>query len=566
EEGRPAVEVLAEALPGLIAGIPWPRSMRWNASNVAFGRPIRWIVALVGENVIPFTYAGVPSGRVSRGIRSAGSPDFEIEGAGAYLPSLERQGIVPGVKDRRARILDAAGRLAEEVGGRIPESAQGDLLDEVANLIESPTPIRGAFEEKYLELPREVLVGVMKKHQRYFPVEDANGQLLPHFIAVANGAVDEAVVRHGNEEVLRARYSDATFFWNRDTQQSLEAFRPRLSGLIFQEQLGSMLDKSERLEKIIAALADDLGLDTVSRADAERAAHLAKADLVTEMVMDFTSLQGIMGRYYARLSGEDEEVSRAIEEQYRNDPGTLPGVALGLADRLDSLVGLFAVGKAPKSNADPFAQRRAAIGIIEILAHRGLRLDLRWAIEAVAAVQPVQPVGDGVKDDVLEFITRRLEQWLLDRGFRPDGVSAAISPAARGHDPAGALETAEQLARGVETEEFEKTLTAYARSARITRNLELSGEVDECLFEREVERDLWRAYQEARQALDAAEPRDFNALYAQLEALRPAIDTFFDGVLVMAEDERVRHNRLLLLQRIADLTRGIVDLSAIQGF
>ncbi len=565
EEGRPASEVLAEALPGLIGGIAWPKSMRWNASNVAFGRPVRWIVALLGEEVVPFTFAGMPSGRISRGLRPAGSPEFNISGASQYLSSLESQKIVPDLSNRKRHILDVAQMLAGEPGGKIPESAQGDLLDEVANLVENPVPIRGSFEEKYLELPREVLVTVMRKHQRYFPVEDEKGNLLPHFVTVANGQLDEETVRHGNEEVLRARYSDARFFWERDTKRKLEEFRPKLSGLIFQERLGSMLDKSDRMEKIVAALADELGLAGQEKEAATRAAHLAKADLVTEMVMDFTSLQGIMGRHYARLSGESDAVAEAIGEQYSNAPSTLPGVAVGLADRLDSLVGLFAVGKAPKSNADPFAQRRAAIGVIETLAHRQLPFDLRNAIESVVGVQPV-PVDEAVKADVLEFIARRLEQWLLDRGLRPDVVQAAVAPAAQGHDPSRALKTAEQLAAVVETEEFEKVLTAYARTARITRGQEIAGEVDPTLFVEEEERNLWQAYGEARSALDAVDPQNLNALYGQLRTLHPAIDTFFDKVLVMAEDEAVRLNRLRLLKQVADLTQGIVDLSQLQGF
>jgi glycyl-tRNA synthetase len=561
ETGRPAGEVLAETLPGLIGGISWPKSMRWNASNVAFGRPIRWIVALLEDEVAPFSYADVPSGRVSRGIRSEGSPEFEITSARTYLRTLEKQGILLSITERKGKIWEAVNEIARKASGQIPSSAQGDLLDEVANLIEYPTPILGAFEEKYLELPREVLVSVMRKHQRYFPVETADGKLLPNFITVANGAVNEEVVRHGNQEVIRARYADATFIWEKDTKQKLEEFRPKLKGLTFQEQLGSMYDKSERLVKIIAALANALKFSGADQRNAERAAYLAKADLVTAMVMDFTSLQGIMGRHYAKLSGESDAVAQAIQEQYSNDPKSYVGRAVGWADRLDSLVGLFAVGKAPRSNADPFAQRRAAIGVVEILANGYLRFNLRAAIASVAEVQSV-PVSESVKADVLEFITRRLEQWLLDAGFPPDVVDAAIG--ARGHDPAGALETAKQLAAVVEEDAFQITLTAFARPARITRGKDLSDEVNTALFEGDEERLLWDAYNQAAANLNP--DSDFDALLAELHGLRAPIDRFFENVFVMAEDETVRNNRLALLKRIADLALPIADLSQLQGF
>ncbi len=574
ESGKPAGEVLAGVLPDLIGSIPWPRAMRWNPSNVPFGRPLRWIVALLDDMVVPFVFAGVPSGRTSRGLRSAGSPEFEVPRAGEYRAALDEQGIVPSVEGRKAQIWEQVQALAAEVGGTVPQSAGGDLLDEVANLIEQPTPIRGSFDEAYLALPREVLVTVMRKHQRYFPVEAANGQgngtdsgdhtgspLLPYFVTVANGEVDETIVRHNNGEVLRARYADAQFFWKQDTRQALEAFRPRLATLTFEATLGSMLDKSERLAEVVPALGPQLGLNEAEQEAAARAAHLSKADLVTEMVMDFTSLQGIMGRHYARRGGESEAIANALEEQYSNAPASLPGLALGLVDRLDSLVGLFAVGKAPKATTDPFAQRRAAIGVVELLATRGLRFDLRGAVERVAAVQPVE-VSKQARQEVLDFIQRRLEQWLLDQGYPHDVVQAAI--AARGSDPAGALETAEQLAAVVEGESFQATLTAFARPARITRGKSVQDQVNPALFEHEEEHGLWKGYSKAALVLD--EQSDFNALLQSLDELRPTIDAFFEKVFVMAEDEAVRGNRLALLQRVAALPRGIADLSQVRGF
>ena len=561
EAGLPAGEVLARHLPDLLAGIPWPKGMRWNESNQEFGRPIRWIVALLDEMVVPFVFAGVPSGRESRGLRSAGSPAFTIDHASSYTERLAEHGIIPSVEQRKEFIWQEASRLASEVGGTIPNAARGALLAEVANLVEQPTPIRGSFDVDYLALPREVLVTVMHKHQRYFPVQQADGKLLPYFVAVANGAIDEATVRHGNEEVLRARYADAQFFWDHDTQKPLAAFRPRLATLAFEERLGSMLDKSERLERVMPAISEQLGLDDGEREAATRAAHLAKADLVTHMVMDFTSLQGIMGRHYARRSDEPSLVAEALEAQYENQAASRVGLALGLADRLDSLVGLFAVGKAPRSTADPFALRRAAIGVVELLVGEEQRFDLRTALRKVGSVQPID-VSEGVISEVLAFIQRRLEQWLLDSGLPHDVVRATI--AERGHDPAGALETAKQLAEVVEDPEFEATLTAFARTVRITRGREFEEQLNPALFDDQEEHDLWAAYNRAALIIDQDSP--FDALLQELETLRAPIDRYFDTVFVMTDDEARRNNRLTLLKRIADLPRGIVDLSEIRGF
>ncbi len=559
--GRATGQVLAEALPGLVGSIPWAKAMRWNSTNVAYGRALRWMVALLNDRVIPFTYAGTASGRVTRGLRSDGSPLLEVSHAAAYSELLEAHGIVPDKNDRRRLILDAAHMLAAEVSGTIPASAQGELLEEVANLIEAPTPIRGSFEEKHLSLPREVLVTVMRKHQRYFPVEGADGNLLPYFITIANGKLDVDSVRYGNQEVIRARYSDAEFFWGRDTKQKLEAFRPVTKGLTFETTLGSMLDKSDRLARIVPTLAEDLGLNADEKEAALRAAHLAKADLVTEMVMDFTSLQGIMGRHYALLSGENAPVAAALEEQYRTDAPSKVGTVLGLADRLDSLAGLFAIGKAPKSSADPFALRRAAIGVVELLLHHSLRLDLRQVLTVVSAVQPVA-VTPAAQQEVIEFVRRRLEQILSDRGFRHDVINASLN--ARAHDPAGALETATLLAPLVEDEIFKAALTAYARPARITRGKTVAGTVNPAAFEHEEEHRLWDATRQATAALTSASP--FTDLFIQLTTLRPVIDAFFEKVFVMADDENVRSNRLALLKHVADLTNGIADLTQVQGF
>ncbi|MCX7681168.1 MAG: glycine--tRNA ligase subunit beta, partial [Anaerolineae bacterium] len=406
QEGRPALDVLQSLLPDLVAALRFEKSMRWNASNVAFSRPIRWIVALLGDTVIPFEYAGVVSGRTSRGTRPEGSPEFDIPRAEDYLALLDVHQIVVDPAERQALIAREAARLAESVGGRIPEDPA--LLSEVTNLVEQPTAILGRFDEEYLALPSEVLIAVMKKHQRYFPVvrdsgaeaekslpTSASWSLLPYFVVVRNGDHEyEEVVRHGNEEVIRARFADAAYFYRADTQQPLEAFLPRLATLTFQERLGSMLDKTRRLEQLVPQLAEMLGLSPEETRVALRAAHLCKADLATEMVIEFTSLQGVMGREYALKSGEDPAVAEAILEHYlpRFAGDALPrsraGLVVGLANRLDSLAGLFAVGLTPTGSADPYHLRRDASGIVQNLIAHQLSFSVKQGLEAAARLLP----------------------------------------------------------------------------------------------------------------------------------------------------------------------------------
>lgn len=566
-EGRPAGEVLTEALPDLIADISFQRSMRWNWTNVAYSRPIRWIVALLGDTIVPFSYAGVTSGATSRGLRNADVPEFDIANADEYEQTVRAHDITLNMEARSDFIWEHAQNLAQEVGGRVPAEARGALLDEVANLVEQPTPLRGEFEEQYLALPREVLVTVMRKHQRYFPVEDDADNLLPYFITVANGAIDVDAVRAGNEDVIRARYADAEFFWKQDTSQPLAAFREELDGLTFQDDLGSMLGKNERLERLAPLLAGRLGLSDEERQTLDRAAFLAKADLVTQMVIEFTNLAGVMGEKYARKSGESDAVARAIFEHHLPRSAddqiaeTTPGIVLALADRLDSLVGLFAVDVVPTSTSDPFAMRRAALGLVQTLVEHDIELDLREAIHEAATVQPVE-VHEETEQQVLGFIRRRLEQWLLDSGERYDLVNAGLE--ARGYDPALATRTVRELAEIVDSDRFERVLTAYSRPARIVRDKNVTRAVDPDLFAEDEERALWQAYSEVRERVHP----DINVagFVDAFDPLVAPIDGFFDEVFVMVDDENVRSNRLALLERIAALPNGIVDLTEIKGF
>ena len=558
EEGQPTAQILTVELANLIASLKFTRSMRWNDTNVAFSRPIRWLVALFGPDIIPFTYAGVDSTRISRGLRPYDSPPIVISDASQYLATMRNNKIVLDQEKRKAHILDIAGKLVAEKQGVIPDDAA--LLDEVANLVERPTPMRGEFAERFLELPSEVLVAVMRKHQRYFPVYDKKGVLMPYFIAVRNG--DERHLNHvvdGNEQVIKARFADAEFFYNNDIQHDLADFLPQLETLTFQADLGSMLDKTHRLEKLTPVIAGMIGLNEEETAVSKRAASLAKADLATDMVVEMTSLQGVMGGHYAKRSGESEAVGAAIAEQYNAISQTKPGLALALADRLDSLAGLFAAGLAPKGSNDPFALRRAAIHIIENLVANKLPFDLRTALAAAAELQPVACDAD-VQAQVMGFINGRLDGLLREKGYAASVTKAVL--AEQNHNPYAAFQTAAALQKAVQREGWEAMLDAYGRCVRITRKQTEPFTLRPGNFELPAEQNLAMAYQVAA----AAQNGTISAFVESLSILKAPINTFFDEVLVMDEDQQVRENRLALLQHIAALADGLADLSKLEGF
>ncbi len=566
ETGRQAADVLVEALPGLVAGIRFGKSMRWNASGFGFSRPIRWFLALLGDSVIPFSLAGIDSGSITRGLRPYGSPDHIIEGSAAYFEALEKQGIILDRDQRRAEVERQVNELAQAVGGRILYDPA--LVDEVTNLIERPTALRGRFEEEYLRLPREVLVTVMKKHQRYFAVEDMDGKLMPFFIAVRNGDAEHLdLVIHGNEQVLKARFSDANYFFGQDRQKRLEDFLPRLGTLTFQEKLGSMLDKNERVARLVEPLGKLLGMDATNIAIAQQAGRVLKADLATQIVVEMTSLQGTMGREYALLNEYPPEVANAIFEHWlpRNADDMLPpsqaGTLLSLADRLDSLAGLFAAGLAPQSTADPYGLRRAALGIVQVVTNKALDIDLAAALAAAAALQPV-PVTDEVQTQVLDFIAGRLRSWLEEQDWRHDVVAAVLVEQSR--NPHRALVGIRELSEWVARPDWEPILDSFARCVRITRTEATQYEVKPELFAEAQEAALWDAYKVAATKLTST--GNVDEFLSAFEPMLPAITAFFDHVLVMAEDLAARQNRLGMLQAVSVMQRRRADLSQLSGF
>jgi glycyl-tRNA synthetase len=570
--GRAAPEVLLEALPGFVAAIKFDKSMKWNDSGISFSRPLRWFVSLLGSTVIPFEYAGVVAGNVSRGLRPYDSPSLLISSADSYLDTIRAAEIILDSAERSAMIVELVKKAAASVGGEA--IIEPGLLAEVTNLIEKPTALLGRFQAEFLSLPKDVLIGTMKKHQRYFPVvqlfgSPVNGStgkpdnLLPHFVAIRNGDdLHLDIVTHGNEHVLGARFADANFFVREDVKKPLESYRDGLKTLIFQTKLGSMLDKSERMLKLAPEIASMLGFTEHEIRNTQRATFLAKADLTTQMVTEMTSLQGIIGREYALRSGENAEVAVAIGEQYQPVPQSKLGIVVALSDRIDSLVGLFAVGVIPSGAKDPFGLRRAAIGTVQPLIEHNLDFDLRAAIEKSAATMPM-PVSDEVKAQVLEFLTGRLRVVLTEAGFRYDVVEAVL--AAQSHNPAASAKAVKELEAWVKRPDWTPILDGYARCVRIIRSVKTedrgSKTVEEAKFIEEAERGLYTAFK----TVDG-QPSTVDELLFSVEKLIPAINTFFDKVLVMADDPAVKQNRLALVGQIASLSVGLADLSKLEGF
>ena len=566
ESSRSAYEVLLQALPELVAGIKFDKSMRWNSTNIAFSRPIRWLQAKLGSASIPFKFAGLTAGSVTRGLRFIEPVELPVNSAAEYFGLLEKEGIVLDPQVRKDQIRAQVRALSAEVGGNT--EVDEVLLDEVTQLVEAPTALRGSFSEEQLRLPPEVLISVMKKHQRYFPVLTPEGKLLPYFIVIRNGdghGIEE--VRDGNEQVISARFADASFFIQEDLQHKLADSLDRLGTLTFQFKLGSMLDKTKRIEALVEKLSAKIGLSESEKATALRAAHLCKADLVTHMVIEMTSLQGVMGRYYAKFSGESDEVAQAIYDHYLprftgdEVPSSKVGLIIGIADRLDSLAGLFAAGLAPTGTRDPFAQRRTALGLVQSLAAFDLDFDLTEGIALASAQLPI-PTDSTIQQNCLDFIVGRLRNSLTEQGYRYDVVDAVL--AEQQSNPAGVVRAVRELSAWVARPDWTTILPAYSRCVRITRDQKTLYTVDPMAFRESAEKELYSVVLDLESA--ARQPGAVDELLSAFEPIIPTINRFFDTVLVMDEDPKVRANRLGLLQHISALTRGVADFSKLEGF
>ena len=564
EQGAETAALLTELLPELIRAIPLPNSMRWGDLDFRFIRPIRWIVALYGTEVVPFTLANVTSGNTSRGHRTLAPQDFVIASPADYEAACEKAYIIVDQERRRAMITEQIAETAKAAGGTAEITP--DLLEEVLYLVEYPTALSGAFEEKYLALPAETVITPMRDHQRYFPVKAADGSLLPVFITVRNGGREHLdVVAHGNERVLRARLADAQFFFDEDRKKSLAEHREKLKTVVFQQGLGSMYEKTERLMGLVTAIVEDLADDDAAyetmAADARRAAELSKADLVTGMVTEFTELQGIMGREYALLDGEKPEVARAIDEQYMPRfagdelPQSALGFALSVADKIDNIVGTFSRGKIPTGSQDPFALRRQALGLVLMLIEHESSLLLSDLVDEASDLYDLDAsLCQKMQVYVADFIRLRLKNVLTERGVRYDVQEAVLADVDFVADMPVRAAYVERL---LASDGADALVQSFVRVGNIARMTE-TGLVDPALFAADEEGALLSAYENAAAARDdGADP------LAAEQTLAKAIDAFFDAVMVMDKDEHIRTNRLSLLKAIDNYLLETADYSKI---
>lgn len=574
----------ASLLPAMVgtalASLPIPRMMRWGAGNAEFVRPVHWIVLLFGREPIAARLFDIDSGPFTRGHRFLAPRPLRLTSPAGYERALATRGrVIADFSARRERVREQVLALAASVTGAPGARAVFDeaLLEEVTALVEWPVALAGRFEERFLSLPREVLVSTLQEHQRYFPVEDASGALTPWFITVCNIESREPDrVRAGNERVVRPRLADAAFFYEQDRRSPLAALAPALANVTFQARLGSLADKSQRVAILAAEIAPGLGADP---ALATRAAELSKCDLVSSMVGEFPDLQGIMGRYYALADGEPAEVAEALREQYlprtAGDglPATATGAALALADKLDTLAGIFALGQKPTGAKDPFGLRRAAIGVLRILLEGGFDLDLRALLVRAVALQPV--AGERPAGEVYEYVLERLRGWFLEHGTEAGAegaVTTEMFDAVLAADPGSPLDVRARLQALGKFLALPQSASLTAANKRIANLLRKSAEgialgaVNPSVLREPAEIALHAALQGrgsvVRTALAA---RDYAQALGELAALRPEVDGFFDAVMVVDPDPELRANRLALLAQLRSLFTGVADLSRLPG-
>ena len=567
EKGGQTVDLLGETLKGLVDGLNFPNNMHWADLDYKFIRPLRWLVALYGQDVIDFEVANVKSGRTSRGHRFLSEGDFEIANAEDYVEACRKASIIVDQNERCEMIRQQIAEVAAANGGQA--EVNEDLLEEVLYLVEYPTALCGKFDEKYLALPAEAVITPMRDHQRYFPVLK-DGQLLPLFITIRNGGKEHLeTVQHGNERVLRARLEDAQFFFDEDRKKTLEQHGEKLKTVVFQDGLGTIYDKALRLEVMAGYIADAIGANEQDKKDAVRAAKLAKADLVTGMVTEFTELQGVMGREYALLDGETKAVAQAIDEHYMprfagdSQPASVAGRIVSLADKIDTIVGTFSRGLIPTGSQDPFALRRQALGIVNMLKEAQYHISLSQLVAKAMELLKIADAGQQAKlqNDVADFMKLRLKNVLADAGIRYDVVDAVFVTV---DDIYGVFLRAQAVNEAVK-QDMEKTIQAFVRTGNIARKAEdVQAAVEAGLLAEQVEKDLCKAYEAASaKAEKEIAAQDYAGAIDTLSQLAAPIDTFFDGVMVMDKDEKIKNNRLGLLKLVDNLVCQVADFSKI---
>jgi len=565
-EGQPAAQLLPGIVEASLNDLPIPKRMRWAARKEEFVRPTQWLVMLFGEQVIDCEILAQRAGRESRGHRFHSPGQVHISKPSSYLEDLRGAHVIADFAERRELIAKRVEQLAAEQNGSaiVPPA----LLDEVTALVEWPVPLVCSFEERFLEVPQEALISTMQDNQKYFCLLDANGKLLPRFITVANiESKDPAQIVSGNEKVVRPRLTDAEFFFKQDKKQPLERFNDRLKNVVFQAQLGTVYDKAERVSRLAGLIAERTGGD---KARAMRAGLLSKADLATEMVGEFPEMQGIAGYYYALNEGEPEDVALALNEQYMPRgaggelPSTLTGAAVAVADKLDTLVGIFGIGMLPTGSKDPYALRRAALGVLRILIEKQLDLNLVEAVNFAIGQFGTQVKSAGLADQVLEFIFDRLRARYED-----EGVDVAAYLSVRAVQPGSALDF-DQRVQAVQAfrtlPEAEALAAANKRVSNLLAKFEakLPEAVEPRWFDNATEFSLYSAIQQAEQAVQPlAAARQYREALERLAHLRGPVDAFFEAVLVNAEDASVRANRYALLARLRGLFLGVADISAL---
>lgn len=567
EKGGQTVDLLGETLKGLVDGLNFPNNMHWADLDYKFIRPLRWLVALYGQDVIDFEVANVKSGRTSRGHRFLSEGDFEIANAEDYVETCRKASIIVDQNERCEMIRQQIAEVAAANGGQA--EVNEDLLEEVLYLVEYPTALCGKFDEKYLALPAEAVITPMRDHQRYFPVLK-DGQLLPLFITIRNGGKEHLeTVQHGNERVLRARLEDAQFFFDEDRKKTLEQHGEKLKTVVFQDGLGTIYDKTLRLEVLAGYIADAIGANEQDKKDAVRAAKLAKADLVTGMVTEFTELQGVMGREYALLDGETKAVAQAIDEHYMprfagdSQPASVAGRIVSLADKIDTIVGTFSRGLIPTGSQDPFALRRQALGIVNMLKEAQYHISLSQLVAKAMELLKIADAGQQAKlqNDVADFMKLRLKNVLADAGIRYDVVDAVFVTV---DDIYGVFLRAQAVNEAVK-QDMEKTIQAFVRTGNIARKAEdVQAAVEADLLAEQVEKDLCKAYEAAASKVEKeVAAQDYAGAIATLSQLAAPIDAFFDGVMVMDKDEKIKNNRLGLLKLVDNLVCQVADFSKI---
>ena len=574
--GAPVAEILPGICAGIISSMPFPKKMHWEGKGFTFGRPLRWIVSLLDDAVVPFSVGPLTAGRETCGHRVMGAGPFACEHADAFQDLLgDKAGVVLDPEERKRVIREEGDRLAAEKGGTV--AWLDGLLKQVAYLVEYPKPILGRFDDKFLELPREVLLTSMESHQKSFGLEGPDGRLLPWFLTTLNLEPQEvSLVQKGWERVLRARLEDARFFWEADSKASLDTWLEKLEKVIFIGPLGTMGDKSRRLERLAGFLAERICPE--KKTDLARAGRLAKADLVSEMVGEFDDLQGMMGGIYARNKGESETVATAVYQQYLPTgqdspvPSSVEGAVLALADKLDNLAGCFGLNMVPTGAADPYALRRAALGVARIVLHHGFRVDLREMLtEAIACYGDVAwKTGPGQSlEKLMEFFAGRLKAYWSAKGVGTKVLDAALGAGVS--DIAALKLRLDALAEFSAAEDFEQAVLTFKRADNIIRKQGdqaggvLDGDFDAALLQEDPEKALAKEFEGLVARWEALwQKDDYAGLLGLLRELRPVVDNFFDHVMVMCDDQDLRRNRLNLLQALVSRLSGLADFSALQ--